>query len=402
MSGVRRVDFLVVGGGVIGLALALALKRSFGDCSVAVIEKEPACGLHASGRNSGVLHAGFYYGADTAKARFCREGNRWWSDYALERGLEINRCGKLVVAAGAGELPVMEELLRRAGANGVRLERLTPQEAREVEPRVRTAGCALYAPQTATIDPSAAMAALAADADAAGVAIHLETAFLSRRGKRIHTSRGPFDAGYVVNAAGLHADRIAREYGFCQGHCILPFKGLYLYAREGFAPVRTNIYPVPDLDYPFLGVHFTVDVRGRCKIGPTALPALWREHYRGLENFRPGEALTIVGREIALLCSNRFGFRRLACAELRKCSRRRLTALASRMLAGVGAGDFRRWGRPGIRAQLVDLRRNRLEMDFRFEGDEGSFHVLNAVSPAFTCAVPFARYLVSRIKELLA
>jgi L-2-hydroxyglutarate oxidase LhgO len=398
----KTSDFLVVGGGVIGLCLALEARRRYPSSRVTIIEKEKNCGAHASGRNSGVLHAGFYYTPDSLKARFTRDGNRDMTQYCVERKLRINRCGKLVVAKDEGECATLDELLRRGKENGIELHALSLVEARKIEPRVRTVNKALFSPTTSSVDPLEVMKLLVEDALAAGVKIDTSTAYLGRVGTSVHTSKGVIAAGYVINAAGLYADRVARDFGFSRDYRILPFKGLYLYSDESAGSMRTNIYPVPDLHNPFLGVHFTVAVDGRIKIGPTAIPALWRENYYGLSNFSIQEMIEITGLELGLLWRNEWGFRRLALNELSKQSRRKMVRLASDLATGVTEKDYIRWGKPGIRAQLYDIKKHRLEMDFRFEGDAYSFHVLNAVSPAFTCALPFTRYLFDEIELRLA
>jgi len=401
VTAASTTDFLVVGGGIVGLTLALELKRRYGDCSVTLLEKEPACGLHASSRNSGVLHAGFYYTADTLKARLTLQGNRRLTAYCRERGLRLSRCGKLVVTTGPADLPGLEELLRRGRTTGVPLEVLSPEEARRIEPRAKTAERALFSPCTATVDPAEVVASLVGDARAAGIAVLTGTAYRARGRGGAVTSAGTIGAGYLVNTAGLYADRIALEYGFSERYRILPFRGRYLLAEPGAPHMRTHIYPVPNLENPFLGVHITRGVDGGVKIGPTATPALWREHYEGWGNFKLGECLSIAAQQTGLLLRNDFGFRRLALAELREYGRRALVRRAALLADGVQAAGFRRWGRAGIRAQLFDIRARRLEMDFRYEGDERSFHVLNAVSPAFTCALPLAEHLAERIAERL-
>ena len=399
----RTTDFLVVGGGILGLTLALELKRRHGDCSVTLLEKEPACGLHASGRNSGVLHAGFYYTADTLKARLTREGNRRLAAYCVERGLPLDRCGKLVVARDAADLPGLDELQRRGRATGVPLEMLSADDARRLEPRARTYERALFSPRTATVQPTEVVASLVADAGAADIAVLTGVAYRGRGRGGVFTSAGTIDAGYLVNAAGLYADRVARDYGFSERYRILPFRGRYLLAEPGAPGVRTHVYPVPALANPFLGVHVTrrLGGDGAVKIGPTAAPALWREQYDGWRNFRLDECLTIAARELGMLWRDDFGFRRLALAELRTYGRRGLVRRAAGLVDGIHPAAFRRWGSTGIRAQLLDVREHRLEMDFRYEGDDRSFHVLNAVSPAFTCAFSLAAYLVQRIGERL-
>jgi len=402
VTAARTTDFLVVGGGILGLTLALELKRRQENSSVTLLEKEPACGLHASGRNSGVLHAGFYYSADTLKAQLTREGNRQLAAYCTERGLRLDNCGKLVVAKDAADLAGLEELQRRGRTNGVELEVLSVDDVRRLEPRARTYERALFSPSTATVDPAEVVASLVRDARAAGIELLTGAAYQGRaRGRAVLTSAGTIDAGYVVNAAGLYADRVARDFGFSERYRILPFRGRYLVGPPGALGVRTHVYPVPALANPFLGVHVTRAVDGSVKIGPTATPAFWREQYDGWRNFKLGECLSIAGRELGMLVRNDFGFRRLALAELRAYGRRGLVRRAATLVDGVRAARFRRWGRPGIRAQLFDVRERRLEMDFRYEGDDRSFHVLNAVSPAFTCALPLAEYLVQRIEERL-
>jgi len=401
----RTTDMLVVGGGIIGLTLALEFRRRHPDCGVTLIEKEAACGLHASGRNSGVLHAGFYYTPDSLKARFTRDGNRALTEYCERRGLPLRRCGKLVVARSRADLAGLDDLLRRGRANGITLEAVTADEARRIEPRARTHERALFSPTTASVSPAAVIAALVADARSAGITVATGTAYRGRAGggrgeATVRTSSGPIAAGYVINAAGLYADRIARQYGFADRYRIVPFKGAYLYGDRAAPGFRVHIYPVPDVATPFLGVHVTALADGGVKLGPTATPAFWREHYAGLGNFSLRECLEVARLEAGFFARNDFGFRDLAVRELSR-GRRRLVQLAAELATGLDAARFRRWGPAGIRAQLVDVNARTLEMDFAFEGDDRSFHVLNAVSPAFTCALPMSAYLVDRVEQHL-
>jgi len=215
------------------------------------------------------------------------------------------------------------------------------------------------------------------------------------------TSAGPVSVGYVVNAAGLQADRVARDFGFSRRYQILPFKGLYLYSDEPPGALRTNVYPVPNLANPFLGVHFTVTADGHAKIGPTAIPCLWREQYGWFTNFRADEAAQVASASLNLLLRAGFDFRGLAREEIRKYDRRYLIAQAAELVDGMRPDQWTRWGRPGIRAQLLDVEQRTLVMDFRTEGDDASYHVLNAVSPGWTCSFPFAEYVGDLIDERL-
>ncbi|MDH4185514.1 MAG: L-2-hydroxyglutarate oxidase [Nitrospira sp.] len=392
-------DFLVIGGGVIGLNVARSLKRMFPDTRVIVIEKEASCGLHASGRNSGVLHAGFYYSPDSLKAKFTRDGNAQLTAYCREKGIPLNRCGKLVVAKDVTELPALDELLKRGKANDIKLEELSEQDARKIEPRAKTYQRALFSPTTSTVNPNTVLQTMVADAIVDGVEIKRGVAFVGKTGRTVQTTECQYEAGYVVNAAGLYADQIARQFGFSERYRILPFKGLYLYSDEPPGALRTNIYPVPDLRNPFLGVHFTVTNEGKAKIGPTAIPAMWREQYAGISRFSLAEFIEIAGRGLSLLGNAGFEFRRLAIEEVKKYSRRRMVRLAGELVEGVRLEHYSKWGKPGIRAQLLDIKKRRLEMDFVLEGDDRSMHILNAVSPAFTCSLPFSQYVCDRIEQ---
>lgn len=392
-------DFLIIGGGVIGISLALEAKQRFPDQSVKLIEKEGDCGLHASGRNSGVLHAGFYYSDNSLKAQLCRDGNRHLTEYCLERNLHINRCGKLVVASNEQDLTGLDELLKRGKVNGVELQEITEAEAKEIEPRVKTHQRAIFSPTTSSVNPVQIMKSFVSDAEEVGIKIINKAAYISHSGDVVKTTQGDISAGYVINSAGLYADRIARDYGFSEKYRILPFKGIYLYSSQPAGAMRTNIYPVPALDKPFLGVHFTIAVDGKIKIGPTAIPAFWREQYEGTKNFKLDEFLEVVWRETKLFYSNQFGFRQLAFDELKKYNRKWLVELASSLATDIKHEDYTTWGKPGIRAQLINIETNRLEMDFKVEGDDKSLHVLNAVSPAFTSSIPFAKLCLDKVIE---
>lgn len=395
-------DFLILGGGIIGICVARELKRRFPDTDVTLLEKEATCGLHASGRNSGVIHAGFYYSANSLKAKLTRAGNQAMTAYCEAKKIPLNRCGKLVVAKNQDDLPQLDELLRRGQANGVRLESLTEEEARKIEPRVKTYQRAIFSPTTTSADPQRVIEEMTRDAKQEGITIRNGAPYLRIRKGLVITPQGSFSARHVVNAGGLYADKIALDFGFSEKYRILPFKGLYLYSDEPPGSFRTNIYPVPDLRNPFLGVHFTVKEDGRAKIGPTAIPALWREQYRGFDNFKFGEFIEVLFREAGLMLSSTFDFQKLALEEVQKCSRTRLVALASKLAHAVRPEHYRRWGEPGIRAQLLDIKNRKLEMDFVIEGDAHSTHLLNAVSPGWTCSIPFARHTVDQIETAMS
>jgi len=398
---IEKADFLVIGGGIIGINMAIQAKRRYPDGSVVLIEKEGSLGLHASGRNSGVLHAGFYYTADSLKAKFTRDGNRALTEFCQENGLVINQCGKLVVAKNESELAGLQELLNRGHNNKVHLLDISAQEAKEIEPRVKTFERAIFSPTTASVDPKQVLQAMQDHAILLGVKLELGTKYIKRTSNGVLTSKGKINAHYIINSAGLYADKIARDFGFSKQYRIIPFKGLYIVSDEPIGSVRTNIYPVPDLNNPFLGVHFTVTASGKIKLGPTAIPALWREHYRGVSNFNLSEMIQIVLEELRLMITNKFGFRRIAISELAKYYKPIMINAARELLSQLEPRLYTQHGPSGIRAQLYDVKKGALEMDFKFEGDKKSFHILNAVSPAFTCSIPFTDFLFDQIDELI-
>ncbi|MEA1053520.1 FAD-dependent oxidoreductase [Lamprobacter modestohalophilus] len=389
----QSVDYLIIGAGIIGLTVARALQQRDPGARLTLIDKEPRLGQHASGRNSGVLHSGIYDSAESLKARFTRDGNAAWQAYCTERGLPLERCGKLIVARDAKEHARLATLEQRGRVNGVEVQCLDETETRALEPRARTFGHALFVPSTASVDPMQLLAAQQADVIAAGATLLCNHPYRAHLGdNRIQAGSERLQAGTVINCAGIYADRIAHDVGFGQADSLLPFKGLYRYADPGTEPPRTHLYPVPDLRQPFLGVHFTRTLDGRTKIGPTALPALWREHSAGLSRFRFSELLEIARRELFMFATNRNDFRALARQARRKQRRSYRVAEAATLLHGAEAMGFHHQrGRPGIRAQLVERKTNRLVMDFVIKGDAKSVHVLNAVSPTLTCARGFCR-----------
>ena len=398
----KKTDFLIIGAGIIGINLALSLRAKYKDSSITIIEKEKKPALHASGRNSGVLHSGFYYTPDSIKAEFCRDGNKYLTEYCLQRKLPINQCGKIVVAKNEDDLEGLDILLERGRKNDVELIEIDQKQTKEIDPNVSTFKRAIFSPNTSTVDPKLVVNSLIDELKEKSIVLITDNAYVKSEGNLIYTSRGRIEAGFVINSAGLYADKIALDFGFSDNYRILPFKGVYLYTNHEKFNLKTCVYPVPDLRNPFLGVHLTVDVNGRTKIGPTAMPAFWREQYSGFKNFVFSESLEIIFREISLFFNNHFNFRSLAVDELKKQSKRRMIKDIKSMAPSLGLEKLSHWGSPGIRAQLVNILEKKLEMDFIFEGDRKSFHILNAVSPAFTCSKPFADHVVTQIEHNLS
>jgi (S)-2-hydroxyglutarate dehydrogenase len=399
-----RFDVVVGGGGIVGLATALALTERH-RLGVAVLEAEERLAAHQTGHNSGVIHSGLYYPPGSAKARLCAAGREALYRFLDEEGLPYRRSGKLVVAVTAEELPRLDELERRGHANGLAgLRRLGAGEIREREPHAAGVA-ALWVEETGLVDFAAVAARIADRLRAAGgeVLTGARVTGVARErtggGLTIETPRGAFAAGGLVNCAGLQADRVARLCGLAPDVRIIPFRGDYYALVAGRRElVRHPIYPVPDPAFPFLGVHFTPHLDGGVEVGPNAVPALARQRYR-----RGAFSLRDAAETLAWP-----GFWRLAgrhaatgAAEIgRSLSRAAFARAAARLVPEVGPADLVAAG-CGIRAQAVD-RRGRLVDDFRFLTGERTVHVLNAPSPAATAALAIGEEIAATAVAALA
>ena len=394
-------DYLIIGAGIIGLAIAKSLNEKYPNKKIVIIEKEKDVGFHSSGRNSGVLHAGFYYTANSLKAKFTRDGCLEMTKFCEENNLSINRCKKVVVTNDESELESLEELYRRGINNGVEVELIDEEKLNELYPNIKTYKKALFSPNTATINPLEILQFLKKDLIKKGVEFRFEEGYNTNLNNNtiLTSKKNRITAKKIINSAGLYADKIAKDFGYSKNYTIIPFKGIYLKYTKDDKPITTNIYPVPNLKNPFLGVHYTITEDNTIKIGPTAIPAFWRENYKGFENFKVDEFLEIIKYELKLFIKNSFGFRDLAIEEMKKYYKPYFISLATKMVKKIDTDGFNEWSKPGIRAQLLDTNTLELLQDFVVEGDKNSIHILNAVSPAFTSSFPFARWVVEEYIE---
>jgi len=376
---------LVVGAGIIGMSLAWEWINKNPNDKIVIIDKEPHEAFHASGKNSGVLHAGFYYSSDTLKAKLTAQGNELMKKFCKENGVFVNETGKLVVAKNEEEIKTLFELEKRSKANNAGAYIITQEEAQKIDPNVKTHKYALYSPNTATVNPREVCAVLKKELQKKGVEFLFNTPY-----EKYNES---YD--FLVNAAGLYADKIAHQNGVGFEYTMLPFKGLYR-KYLGEDKIKTQIYPVPNIKNPFLGVHFTLMADNTIKIGPTAIPAFWRENYTMTSRFNFSEMIEILSLEAKLFINNSFGFRDLALYEMRYYIPQNLINEAKKLVKKL-RGEFKPMT-PGIRAQLLNKKTNELVMDFLVEKKENQIHILNAVSPAFTASFAFAKYVLSEME----
>lgn len=395
------VDVAVVGGGIIGLATALALVE---QCrrSVVVIEAEDQLALHQTSHNSGVIHSGLYYRPTSLKARLCRTGRDALYRFCAAEGIPHRRSGKLVVATHRDELAALAELEGRGRANGLQLRRVAAEELRDLEPHV--AGIAgVFVPETGIVNFAHVAAAMARRIERGGGQIRTGARLLAigEDGPRLRitTSGQELGATLLVNCGGLRADRIARACGAEPGVQIVPFRGEYYeLVPERRALVRNVIYPVPDPRLPFLGVHCTRTVDDRVEVGPNAVLALRREGYARAD---------VSPRDLAEMMAFP-GFWRMAARfwrtgmteVARSFSRRLFVRALQRLLPDLRDGDILRAG-AGVRAQAVD-RTGRLLDDFHILEHERAIHVLNAPSPAATASLSIGRHVAELANARLA
>jgi L-2-hydroxyglutarate oxidase len=393
-------DVAVIGGGIIGLAVARELIRRRPHASLGLFEREPDVGSHQTGRSSGVVHAGIYYEPGSLKARLCTEGARELRAYCAERAIPLAEIGKLIVATRASDLPLLRELERRGNANGVEdLRRVDAAGAREIEPHVGGLA-ALHSPRTAVVDFAEVARALAADIAAAGasVATSCEITAIApdRQGVSLRHEHGETRARYAIFCAGAWADRLAAAAGASLDPRIIPFRGAYLRLRaERRELVRALIYPVPEPSLPFLGAHLTRTITGDVLIGPTALLAGARDAY-ALTTVRARDVLDTLhwpGTWRMVARHWRAGLDELGHALVPRA----LVSAAARLVPALTAADVEP-AFAGVRAQAVS-RRGQLLSDFAFSRTERALHVRNAPSPAATSALAIARFLADTVER---
>lgn len=391
-----------MGAGLVGLSVARALAERLPGSSILVLEKESGVGRHQSGHNSGVLHSGLYYKPGSLKARLCVEGRVAMKELCESGGIAIRDSGKLVIATSTSQLAALDELERRGRVNGLTgLRRIGPEEITEIEPAA-TGVSALHIPEAGVVDFASVAEHLEAilKADGAEVVTSAEVRRIRHEGPGVvvESTAGDFSARALVNCAGLHSDHVARMAGLDPEVRIVPFRGEYYRLSDEAAPlVRALIYPVPDPRFPFLGVHFTRRVDDFVEVGPNAVLALGREHYRGV---------TADWAELRSILAFS-GFRRLArrhfvsgISELLNSRSTRLYArLARRLVPDLRAEQLQPGG-AGVRAQAVD-NTGKLVDDFVIEEAGRSVHVLNAPSPGATASLAIGRHVADRVEAVL-
>ncbi|KKI86621.1 L-2-hydroxyglutarate oxidase [Shouchella clausii] len=392
-------DFTIIGGGIVGLAVGHALFGRYPKASVLIIEKEQEVAAHQTGHNSGVIHSGIYYKPGSFKAKFAKAGNQSMTAFCQKHGLKVDICGKVIVATNKKELPLLDHLYQRGIDNGLDLRMLSKEELHEAEPYVN--GLAAISVPTAGIvsykEVAEKLASLIAEK---GGEIQLgttvETISESNEGATIETDKGTFQTSYLINCAGLHSDRIAKLAGYHVDMKIVPFRGEYYKLRpEKRHLVKNLIYPVPNPDFPFLGVHFTRMIDGEVDAGPNAVLSFKREGYRKTD---------IDWQDVAEVIRYK-GFWQLATKYwkegteemIRSFSKKKFVENLQHLIPDVTEADLVP-GPSGVRAQALTTD-GKLVDDFQLIRGRNSLHVCNAPSPAATASLEIGKAIVEKVSQ---
>ena len=392
-----KFDYVIIGGGIVGLSVAWTILENRPHSRIAVLEKEEGWARHQTGRNSGVLHSGIYYKPGSLKAKLCREGNRRLVEFCKQYGIRYETCGKVIVATTASELPLLENLYQRGIANGLAVRKLSVSEVKEIEPHV-TCTAGIHVPSTGIIDFVGVCQKLVELVASRGGETRLGTrvqGFRAQGGEAVlETSKGILAADWMVNCAGLQSDRVTKLAGAEPGARIVPFRGEYYELRpERRSLVRNLVYPVPDPNFPFLGVHFTRMIDGSVHAGPNAVLSLKREGY-GRTSFNFGDFVDTITYA---------GFWRLARRHARagleemhrSFSKKAFVLSLQKLIPEVCAEDLTP-GESGVRAQALRPDGGLVD-DFLIVKGPCAIHVCNAPSPAATASLEIGRVIAEQI-----
>ncbi|CAB5134300.1 L-2-hydroxyglutarate oxidase (EC [Olavius algarvensis associated proteobacterium Delta 3] len=397
----QRYDVVVIGGGIVGLATAMALATRT-RLNIGLLEAESSLAAHQTGNNSGVIHSGLYYKPGSLKAKNCVEGRRRMVDFCQEHNIDYDPCGKVVVATSPEEIPPLDELEKRGIANGLRgMRRLGPEALKEIEPHVAGVD-GLLVPETGIVDYVLVAEAFARIIREQGGRIFTGTRFLNRRqlsgSQVVETSMGEIQTSYLINCAGLQSDRVARRCGVDPGVRIVPFRGEYYKLRsDRRGLVRNLIYPVPNPEFPFLGVHFTRMVRGDVEAGPNAVLAFKREGYTRTSFSAKDTMDTLTCPGFMSLAAR---YWRIGVGEFyRSFSKTAFVKALQKLIPAITPADLVPGG-AGVRAQALSPSGGLLD-DFHIVQDRASIHVLNAPSPAATASICIGETVAGLVEKAM-
>ncbi len=393
---------LIIGGGIVGMTIAreASLRRYFKK--IIIIEKEKELGLHASSRNSGVIHAGFYYAPNTSRALFCAKANNLLRHYCIEKNVEIRKSGKVVVCTDENDVQILDELFQRGMSNSSKIFLFEQRELSNYEPLALTREKFIWSPNTWSANPIKLLKVIEKELIELDVKIVRNKKIVSQRNNMlIDSENNKYNYDFLINAAGAHSLKIAQLFNIENDFALLPFRGMYLKSKKKVNLFKTHIYPVPNIRQPFLGIHTTLSSDGYLKLGPTAIPVLSPENYNNFSGIDLDYLPNILINQIKLFLNNSFGYRDLAFKELSNLSKKNIIASAQKLTnLKLYENDFE-WFSPGIRAQLFNKKSGTLQMDFVNIKNTNQYHILNSISPAWTCSFKTAEFVVNDVLGLI-
>ena len=396
----KKNKLIVCGGGIIGVTIAreAALSKKFSDISV--IEKDDQLGKHSTTRNSGVIHSGFYYTPESTKGKFCNYGNSLMRDYCLNNKIKVNKCGKVVITKDDAQEKILYELYERGIENGCNLKLLDKNKLVDYEPLANTYKSFLWSPNTWSASPAQLFDCLINECKNLEIKFITGQKVVSADSNAIKTDKNnDFYFDYFINSCGGYALEVAKIFGINTHYKLLPFKGLYLKSIKKIKKFSRHIYPVPDINQPFLGIHTTITSDYFLKLGPTAIPAFAPENYNLFDGLELNLSREILFLQINLLAKNEFGFRDLAFREIQYLIKENILRKANELTnLNLREIDFS-WHSPGIRAQLYDKSSKKLENDFVLINKENTYHILNSISPAWSCSFISAKKIINDIVQ---
>lgn len=390
----KNYDIVIIGAGIVGLSLAREILLQHPHLTLLILEKESSLGQHASGRNSGILHSGIYYAKESLKAQFCAIGARELQHYCQQFQLPCIKTGKIILPLAKEDNAILQILHDRALANGARVFLLDEQQLHEIEPQARR-GNALYTADTSVVDPCAILQQIRKEIVAMHATLLLdnEVHTINSQKRTLTTKNFTIAFSYLFNCAGVNADKVAMKAGVASEYAILPFKGSYYKLLPSF-DINHQIYPVPDLNMPFLGIHVTKNIHNDLFLGPTASPVFGRHHYQGWQGLDAMEVPKIILRLLKMYWKNKQNFRHLVHQRALRNRKAQFLQAARQLIPAIEESHLQPSNKVGIRPQLIHTKSLEFVHDFVVLQAENSLHVLNAISPAFTSAFPFARYLL--------
>jgi L-2-hydroxyglutarate oxidase LhgO len=393
----ENYDYVIIGAGIIGISLGIELLKQKPTKKILIIDKETRPGVHASGRNSGVLHAGFYYSPDSLKAKFCRQGNLELKKFCNTNNLEVKEIGKVVVCQDKNDVIRLMNLFERGITNGVEIELLESKELSRIEPAAQTVDKFIWSPTTAVGNPKEIIKKLAEKFTKMGGLFRFNSRvkLINKNNEVLIEGNGYIlSATSIINSAGAYASELAKQVGVGQEYVCLPFLGAYRKSEFVAGNPRRLVYPVPNPINPFLGVHTTNTLSDEIKIGPTAFPVIGKEQYKFLDGFNAKELRDFYLATKTLLKSDSVNILGLAKSEGIKLFKRPLVKKAKRLTNALDLNQKWKNYPAGIRAQIVNLDTKVIEMDYIVKSDKNVVHILNAVSPGWTSSIPFSRWIV--------